>query len=360
MPRLDRYLLRDVAWHFIAVTGVLVVVYSSFLFAKVLLLASNNEFAPRVVLGLLGLATLQNLVELIPVGVFLGTLLALGRLYHDSEVAAMQACGYGMRQWCRPVLAVAGSLMVLLLWLAVWVAPQSAARAQEIRLQALREARFASLEPQRFRNLAGGDVVFYAEQVDSAGVLYNVFVQRQVGDKLEIIVAERAEQRGAGEARQSFILYRGRRYEGVAGSAEFRIAEFAEHGIPVLLPTAQGGQLSMAARSTATLWRSALPDEKAELQSRFAAPLMTLILALLAIPLSRLRPRQGRYANLGLGLLVFFLYLQSAKTAGILVAKQTVPAVIGVWWVHVLALALAIWLLLRQDPPLRWLRMEAQ
>ncbi len=49
-------------------------------------------------------------------------------------------------------------------------------------------------------------------------------------------MADRAVQRGAGQPEQMFILYDGRRYEGVPGTPNWRIVEFREHGIRCALP----------------------------------------------------------------------------------------------------------------------------
>jgi lipopolysaccharide export system permease protein len=358
MPILSRYLFREITVHFITVTGVLVVIYSSFLFAKVLLQAANNQFSQGVVLSLLGLASLQNLTQLLPIGLFLAIVLAIGRFYHDSEMAAMQSCGFGIRRVCRPVVALTVLVVALLGWMAFWISPQAVQEAHDVRMQAMREARFSSLEPQRFRPLAGGDIVFYAERIDANGMLFNVFVQRRVGDKVEVVVAERAEQRGAGDAQQTFILYNGERYEGIPGSAEFRIVTFGEHGLPVTLPALEASGARIDAKPTALLLSSDDPKDSAEFQKRLSAPLMTFVLAILAVPLARLRPRQGRYANMGLALLAFFIYVLATRLAGVWVERATIPSALGVWWVHVLAMGVALWMLFKQDPP-DWLLGKA-
>ena len=133
------------------------------------------------------------------------------------------------------------------------VVPAAGARAQQIRIEALRVAQFGALEPGRFRSFAGGDAVFYAERVDRAGQLYGVFVQRRAEDRIELAVAERAEQRGAGQMEQEFVLYDGRRYEGVPGSPEWRVVEFREHGIPVRLPEYKAQKERYELKPTAAL-----------------------------------------------------------------------------------------------------------
>jgi lipopolysaccharide export system permease protein len=344
---LDRYVFREVAQAWLAVTGVLLAILLSNQLARVLSQAAANEFPRGTVLALLGLTSLQNLTVLMPVGLFLAIMLALGRLYHESEMAAIQSCGVGVDRLYRPVMVLAVAVAAILAGLSFFIVPGAAQRAQEIRSDALRNAQFGSLEPRRFRSFSGGDVVFYAERVDANGVLYNVFVQRMVGERVEIAVAARAEQRGAGEADQTFILYEGQRYEGIPGSARFRVLRFSEHGIPVRLP-----ELSVSSRDrdlvpTRALIGSSDPQDRAELAWRFAVPVMPLVLALLGVPLARLKPRQGRYGKMGLAILVYFIYSNVLAAARVWIERETVPAWAGLWWVHLLVLLPAVILLAR-------------
>jgi lipopolysaccharide export system permease protein len=349
MRILNRYLIREVVLHFITVTGGLFVILVSSQLAKVLTQAASNQFPPGAVLSLLGLMSLRYLPNLVPLGLFLGAVLALGRLYHDSEITAMQACGVGVRKLCVPVLAVAAAAAVLLAGLGLWIGPYAVSRIQDIRTQALRDARLASLEPQRFRSIAG-DTVYYAERVDEDGVLHNVFVQRRVGDKVEIAVAPRAEQRGAGLELQIFVLYDGEQYEGVPGSSEFRISRFKEFNLPVRMQGLERRVERPDAKGSLALVLSNDPRDHAELHARLAGPLMTLVLGVLAVPLSRLRPRQGRYANIGVALLASFLYLMATRVGSTWIEVGRIPAVFGLWWLHAIVLGVAVWLLLIQDP----------
>jgi lipopolysaccharide export system permease protein len=64
--------------------------------------------------------------------------------------------------------------------------------------------------------------------------------------------------------------------------------------------------------------------------------------------LSRLRPRQGRYARVGFAIVVFFVYSNLLSAAKVWVEKGELPLVIGVWWVHLLALGLGFFLIMRE------------
>jgi lipopolysaccharide export system permease protein len=359
LTRLDRYLLREATVTFVAVTGVLLVILLSNQLARILGQAAQAELSGRMLLALVGLTSLQHLTILLPVGLFLGIVLALGKLYHESELTAAGACGVGPRAIYRPVTLLAVAAAVALALLSFFVVPAAGARAQEIRVDALRVAQFGALEPGRFRSFAGGDAVFYAERVDRAGQLSGVFVQRRTEDRLELAVAERAEQRGAGQMEQEFVLYNGRRYEGLPGSPEWRVVEFREHGIPVRLPEYKAQKERYELKPTAALIGTGEPPARAELAWRIAVPVMALVLMLLAVPLAKLRPRQGRFARIGFAILAYFLYSNLLATARVWIEKDAVAGQLGLWWVHLLPIGLAAAMLWAEEHP-NWRRRRVQ
>ena len=357
MRTLDRYIFREVAVTCVAVTIVLLVILLSNQLARVLSQAAANDFPRDVVFALIGLTSAGYLTVIVPIGFFLSIMLALGRLYHESEMAAIQSCGVGPAGLFRPIGLLGFGVAALLVWLSFWAIPQATARAQQIRVEALRDAQFGALEPGRFRTFGAGNVVFYAERVDDNRVLHNVnvFVDRteEPGSegKMEIWVATRAEQRGAGQADQTFILYDGRRYEGVAGSGEFRVVQFAEGGIPIRLGELTGAQSKAELKSTRELAQSSDRADIAELQWRISTPILALVLMVLAVPLARLRPRQGRFGRIGIAILAYFVYSQLLAAARTWVESNVVPEFIGMWWVHAIALCVGVWLLVRESPP---------
>jgi lipopolysaccharide export system permease protein len=350
MRILDRYILREIALHSLAVTGILAVIFLFVRIAKVLELAANYQFPRDVVFGLIGWYSITDLPMLIPIGLFMGVMLALGRLYHDSEMAALQSSGMGIRDLFRPVFGVAFLATAVLTWLTLVFVPDVFGRAYQIRMDAIRASRLTAIAPQHFGSFAGGGVVYYAESVDASGVLYNVFVQWRVGDKVQVAVADRAEQHGAGETQQSFVLYQGEMYTGVPGSGLFRIARFKEFDLPVPIHIGGGSATRIESRASTDLIASGNAVDRAEFEIRLSSPIMGLILTVLAVPLARLRPRQGRYSKMWLALLAYFIYQLAVVAAKSWIEKETLPKDLGLWWVHVLAAGCAAWLVLRQDP----------
>jgi lipopolysaccharide export system permease protein len=368
---LDRYIFREVAITWIAVTGVLLLILLSNQLARVLSQAAANNFPQDVVLTLIVLTSTSYVTVVVPIGFFLAIMLSLGRMYHESEMAAIQACGIGPGGLYRPIGVLGMLIAALLTWLSFFAVPAAGTKAYAIRMEAMRSAQFGLLEPGRFRTFGGGDVVFYAERIDEQGVLHNVnvFVDRSNDEpvpaegkvpaaprkltpgKLEIWVATRAEQRGAGQAEQTFVLYDGQRYEGVPGEGEFRIIKFSEGGIPVRLGDPRARERRAAMKPTTELLASNDLRDIAELQWRASTPLLVMVLMVIAVPLARLRPRQGRFGKLGAAILIYFIYALLLDAARTWVENATLPSFAGPWWVHALALTIGVIMLLRANPP---------
>ncbi|MEM9058677.1 MAG: LPS export ABC transporter permease LptF [Pseudomonadota bacterium] len=346
---LDRYVLTETLMTWLAVTGVLLFILISNQFARVLGQAAEGNLPRDAVFLLLGLSTLNYLTILVPVGLFLAVMLALGRLYKDSEMAAIGACGVSPQRLLRPLMLLAGVLAVLLAWLSLSIAPWAANEVHLLKRTAKQDAQVTGLEAGRFRSAGDGRAVFYAEAVDADGRLRNVFLQRRKDDVIEVALAARGEQvTDPDTGVRSMVLYDGERYEGVPGTLEFQVVRFAEHGIPIRLPPPDTESDDPDIVSTAALLAAGDREAMAELQWRLSIPLSAIVLVLLALPLSRTSPRQGRYGKLALAVLVYILYSNFLGAARVWVEQGSVPTVVGLWWVHLLAVGIALQLLAHQ------------
>ena len=344
----QRYVLREVVQTWLAVTGVLVAILVSNQLSRVLGQAADNQYGRGVVFDLIALGTVMYLSVIVPVGLLLAMVLTLGRMYHDSEMAALQACGFGPARLLAPLFCFAAVIAVGLGWLAFEQVPRADGQVQLLRQSALKEAEFGQLDAGRFRAFSGGDAVFYAERVDQEGVLHNVFVQRENAGRIEVALAETATySKASSDSMHLVTLFNGRRYEGVPGQDDFRVIEFREHGIPIATPQDIRSSSDPDTKPTRLLWGSSDPSDIAQLQFRASTPLMALVLTLVAVPLSKLRPRQGRYTQVGFALVVYYIYSNLLSASKIWVEKGDLPPAIGVWWVHAAALALGLYLVMR-------------
>ncbi|HEY1284409.1 MAG TPA: LPS export ABC transporter permease LptF, partial [Steroidobacteraceae bacterium] len=319
---LDRYILREVVLTWLAVTGILLILLLTNQLAKVLQRAAENQYPQSVVVELIWLGALQNLTVIMPVGLLLGVVLAFGRLYHDSEMAAALACGVGPSAMYVPVSLLTVLVTVIMAWLTLFLAPESIARSLSLRATALQQGQFAPVAPGRFRTFGGSDVVVYAEDVDPDGTLRNVFVERNRGGTVEVAVAKRARHSvGRDGMTHTITLYDSERYEGVPGSPRFRFTRAPENVIPIEVPKLSDAVNALEAAPTLALADSSNKESRAELHWRVAMPVMCVVLTLLAVPMSRLRPREGRYARLLQAILIYFVYTTFLSAGKVWIAR---------------------------------------
>ena len=348
---LDRYIFKEVAATWLGVTVVLLMILLTNQFARVLGDVAKGKLPKGAAFDVIGLSAVQYLTVLVPIGLFLAIMMALGRLYRDSELPAMMACRVGPMGIYRPLLWLVIPLTLGVAWLSIDVAPRALIAIDRIGAEAQREADLASIEPGRFTVFGPDNAVVYGERVTPDGVMEKVFLQRRLeNDVVEVVIAARGEQVASEDPNvRLLVLYDGRRYEGVPGTARFRVVEFAAHGIPYQLPSLKTPVPRPRARPVSTLLGSNDLEEIAELQWRIGVPLSTLLLGFLAVPLSRAQPREGRYGRLAIGLLVFIIYLNMMSAAKTWIEQGTVSPTLGMWWVHASVLFLALGLLAVQN-----------
>lgn len=337
---------------FLAVTGVLLAILLVYQGGAVLARAAELQYPSSVVLRLFALGALQNVTLLLPFGLLLAVVLALGRLYSDNELFAAQACGLDFWRCQQVVVLVAVPVVALAALITLQLAPRAAVAESALRAAALRSALSVPIQPGQFRSLGGGSTVVYARGVAQDGELQDVFIKRGLGDTVEATVARRARMVMSPDGlSQTITLQDGERLEGTPGNGNWRIVRFAMQSIPLVLPAAKPAGVRRSEWSTGQLLTGATPGERAELQTRLGWPLMTLVVALLALPLGRLRPRQSRFARIWLAVLLFALYANLLQVAGLWLERGVTPAWLGLWWVHGLV-ALVAWAFLRAP---RWL-----
>jgi len=348
---LDRYIFREIATAWLGVTMVLLLILLTNQFARVLGDVAKGKLPKDAAFDVIGLSAVQYLTILVPIGLFLAIMLALGRLYRDSELPAMMACRVGPAGIYRPMSWLMVPLVFGVAWLSIEGGPWAMINVDRIGAEARRQADLASIEPGQFTVFGPDRAVVYGHAVTPQGQMEKVFMQRKVDNgAIEVVISEIGEMVESDDPDVRLLVLRdGRRYEGVPGTTEFRVIEFAEHGVPYRLPSVKTAAPRPRAMAFLELMRSDEPEHIAEFQWRLGVPLSTIILAILAVPLSRSQPRAGRYGRLAIGLLVFIIYLNMMSAAKAWIEQSTISPALGIWWVHGCMLLFALGLLAVQN-----------
>jgi lipopolysaccharide export system permease protein len=145
------------------------------------------------------------------------------------------------------------------------------------------------------------------------------------------------------------VFYDGKLYEGVPGDPKFLVVEFEEQLVPIPRDDEEELVEAPAAKTTPELVRSPALADRAELHWRLSFPLSLFVLALLAVPLSRTAPREGRYARLGIALFTYVIYVNLLSIGRVWVERGVVSDGVGMWWVHAVVGLVGLWMLARDS-----------
>ena len=347
---LGRYLLREGFSAWAAVTLVLLAIMLATRFARFLAEAAAGALPREFLLKVVALSSLQYLVILIPVSLLLAILLSLGRMYRDQEISAMTGCGVGPLALYRPFLGMAVAIAGLTAALSFQIGPWAGRQADYLVKDAQRLVQFTPFEPGVFREVAGGRAVFYTAGMNETGdKLKTVFALFHEERGSSVVTAQHGvQQRDPASGDRIVKLEQGYRYTGTPGHADYDIVRFETLSTRVAPPAVLYTTSRRKIQETGKLLDSEDAADKAELQWRIAAPVSVLLLALLAVPLAYASPREGRYGKLVLGLLAYLGYTNLLALGQAWIAKGFMPVAVGLWWVHALAGALALWLIARR------------
>lgn len=345
----DRYFAKETLSVLGSVLGVLVVIFASKHFVRYMSDAAAGELPTYLILELLGLFTLASLTLMLPFSVFLAVVLTLGRLYRDSEMVALEACGVGTPRIIKAAALLGCGVAIVVAFLSMVVAPWTEKQQYALRDLAMSESEYSMIEGGRFHEIRGGKGVLYVEGSSEGGRrMDNVFVRILEDGKLDVFTAKSGYQRTDPQTGARYlVLENGFRYEELPNHAGFRLHQYQASGIRIEQQLSTRNVDPIVARWSWELFGSE-PREIAELHWRIAMPMSCLILTMLAVPLAKARPRQGRYAKLILALLVYIAYTYSLMLGRSWLEKGIIPPEFGLWWAHAGALFLFGLLLMAQ------------
>jgi len=347
-----RYLSREVLLTLSAVSAVLLVIIMSGRFIKYLAQAASGLLDPGSLFLIMGYRLPGFLQLILPLGLFLGILLSYGRLYLESEMTVLSATGMSQQRLFCMTLFPATLVALLVAWLSLSLAPQGANQFQLLlnKQDALTE--FDTLEPGRFQALRDGTRVTYTESMSDDRVnLGGVFIsQKNISSNnkdrgISVLVAEKGRQEIRPDGNRYLILDNGYRYDGSPGQADYRAIKYDEYGVLLPKPEVSDEVTDRDAMPTRTLIGSEDIRMRAELQWRMSLPLLVFIVTLMAVPLSRVNPRQGRFLKLLPAILLYMAYLTILIAARGALDKGKIPAMFGLWWVHGIFLSIGLGLL---------------
>lgn len=352
MSLIERYIMADIRRLVVIIVGFLIFMFASYSAQRYLTDAANGTLALQVVFDIVCYKVLIALEMLLPVGLYVATAVALGQLYTDSEITAIFAAGSSPMRVYKAVLVLAIPLALIVTLLSLYGRPWAYANIYRLQQQSQSVLDVSHLQANKF-NVNGSGRMVIAHRIDpSSSRLSDALIYSRSGNYTSLYRAHSVEVTDPSPASPSVILKAGTAYVLDRKGTDDNMQNYNNLKI-ALKPFTESLEVRRKSASVTELSRSSDPADSAELQWRESRGINTLLMVLLAIPLSRTRPRQGRYATLLPLTLLFIAIFYGGNICRTLVANGSLPVVPGVWLVSVLMGAGLFALILRDSALLR-------
>ncbi len=363
---LFRYLTREIVRNFIPITSLLCIILMSNVFVRYLNQILGGRLATDLLWRLILLEAPRFFSLLLPFSLFLSILLTYARLYSDHEITALNASGVSLFTLTRLTLPLIAFITLFVTALTFWVSPALLGYRNALLSQTGTAIEIQTMQPGRFQQTNNGQRILYVEQISpDHKQIKNLFLaQLEHSNASEpiwmLITAKRGYQTtNLATKERFFIAQNGMRYQGKPGTNEYYRMHFARYIARI------NSQVNWAMKQQDTLPIKALlhadPKNKAafrsELQWRFSNPISVVLLALLAITLSKINPRQGKYLPILVAIILYVVYMNLLIVARDWVENGQLSYHLGLWSIHGLLLLTIISILWYQ---LYWARTKAQ
>src|SRR4051812_1918040 len=211
MKAIDRYMLRQVLPTLLITLFIAAVILSMDRLMRLLDIAVGNGVSTLVVFQML-FNLIPNYIGLaLPVGLFLGVLLAFRKLSMQSELDAINSSGVGIVRLIRPAVALAVLMMTLNLLLTGYVQPLAFYAYRAILFNITSGVIEQGIGEGVFMNLPNGYTLRVEQSRSGGRELYGVFAHKRDPDgKITTLTAKHGELLTGGlDGNVSLELYDG-------------------------------------------------------------------------------------------------------------------------------------------------------
>lgn len=338
MLTIERYIIAEVRRPVTMMVGFLTFVFASYSAGRYLTEAANGTLALSAVMDIVFYKVIIALEMLLPVGLYASVAIALGRLYNDSEITAILASGASPLRIYRAILIIATPLALAVMLLSLYGRPWAYTQTYQMEMQSKSDLDVSHLQAQRFNLNDDNGRMILAKHIDQdTNQLTDALIYDPGEDKTRVFRATVATITDPNPAAPTLTMDTGTAYTLEHHGTKDSSLQYKQLLLQ-LKPVEPTAESKRKATPSAVLAVSELPPDKAELQWRESRGLSAILMALLAVPLSRTAPRKGRFSTLlpiaGLFTVIFY----GGNVCRTLVANTALPMTPGLWSVPLLML----------------------
>ncbi|KYP95349.1 lipopolysaccharide ABC transporter permease [Sodalis-like endosymbiont of Proechinophthirus fluctus] len=338
------YLVRETFKSQLAILFILLLIFFCQKLVRILGTAVDGDIPTNLVLPLLGLGVPEMAQLILPLSLFLGLLMTLSRMYNESEITVMHACGLGKSVLIRAALVLSLITAIVAAVNVIWLSPCSSRHQDLVMSEAKANLSMAALIEGQFKPAENGNLVLFVGNVKDKGFEHVFLAQLKPngGARPSVVIADRGHMIQRQDGSQLVMLDKGTRYEGTAFLHDFRITDFKQYKYvighrSVLVDSIDAEQMTLR-----QLWRSPEPEASAELHWRLTLVVSVLIMAMMVVPLSVVNPRQGQFLSMLSAMLLYLIFFLLQTSMRSNAAKGNLNPMMWMWLTNMAYLALAM------------------
>lgn len=355
---ITRYLVKETLKSQLAILFILLLIFFCQKMVRILSAVVDGDIPANLVFSLLGLGVPEMAQLILPLSLFLGLLMTFGKLYMESEITVMHACGYSRMVLLKAAMILATVTGIIAMINAFWVSPWSAFHSETVTAEAKANPGIASMVEGQFQPSQDGNYVLFISDVKGKEFkdVFLAQLRTKGSQRPSVVIADSGHLQGRSDGSQRVILDKGTRYEGTALLRDFRITEFVNYEAIIGHKTPMVDASDAVQASMSALWSKPKKSFRAEFHWRLTLVFSVFVMAIMVVPLSVVNPRQGRVLSMLPAMLLYLIFflLQSSLRSN--ASKGSFNPLIWVWLVNGFYLALAILLNVWDTLPVRRLR----
>lgn len=374
LGRLDRYILKLV---FTPLITTLVIAALLLTLEKMLQLFDFvvNQGGPvKVVFEMLANMAPRFVGYGLPIGLFLGIVLAFRKLSMQSELDAITSSGQGLVRLLRPLMLLSAGLMMVNIYLVGWIQPYAQYTYDTLIFELRSGALGASIKVGEFVDVGNNTILRIEESQNQGADLIGIFLERREENGNSIAVSAKRGGFYSTPDEQTILL---RLFDGVLvdlndTSERPRVLTFARQDLKIQLPEILDFHPRGGAEKDMTfteLWRnkddmSRNQDERNAISGQFHWRLMHsltfLLLPFLAMPLGIANKRNPKSTGLVVGMAMLIVYNEVMEGMETAIAHDGMSPFLTIWALFAL-LAFISFMIFRtvafkiEGEPLRWI-----
>ena len=371
---------------------VLITVVMTMMLIRVLFLANKGRVNPTDVLLVMGYFVLGHLSTILTLCLFIAIVVALSRMYSDSEMVIWNASGRGLTGFISPLVSFAWPVCLGIAVLALFVWPWSNEQAQNMRTKFEQRSDLDRIAPGTFQESANGSRVFFIDKEDPALTALksditntaanitnandkkanpkktetpdpltqleekygygrnNIFIS-EVANGRESVTTARAGRIENRDGSKYLLLNAGQRSELDRKTGQTKVSEFEEYGNLIRnakLTPFEGGPFK--AKSSWTLLQNRTNGHMGELAWRLGLAFAAVNFIILGAAVASGNPRAGRGGSFAFALLAFVFYYNLINMSQSWIASGQFRFTNVIFILHGSAFALgALWMAKRHN-----------